>query len=218
MTRKTGRCLDLVSDTNTQDNLEDRDNRERRFGLNRVLENHRWAREALVALVTEQSLPQLFTELRDPLCRYLLSLGLNPAEAEDAAQESFLRLCERLAREGPQNHANIRGWLFRVAHNLARDNYRHSQRRPAEALEDNMEAVGASSDSRPTPEEHLLEREREKRLQAELNRLPEEQRHCLHLRAEGLRYREIAEVLGVGTSTVAEWVQHALKSVGEGMR
>jgi RNA polymerase sigma-70 factor (ECF subfamily) len=217
MTRKTGRCLDLISDTNIKDNLECGENPERSFGLRPVLEN-RWAREALVTLVTEQSLPQLFTELRDPLCRYLLSLGLKPAEAEDAAQESFLRLCERVAQEGAQNQSNIRGWIFRVAHNLARDHYRYSQRRPAEALDDNMEAVDASSDSRPTPEEHLLERERDKRLKAALERLPAEQRHCLHLRAEGLRYREIAEVLGVSTSTVAEWVQHALKSLAEGMR
>src|ERR1700759_97313 len=40
-------------------------------------------------------LRELFLELRVPICRYLISLGLDRAEAEDAAQESFLRLCQR---------------------------------------------------------------------------------------------------------------------------
>ena len=56
-------------------------------------------------------------------------------------------------------------------------------------------------------------REQDARLKAALARLPEQQRQCLHLRAEGLRYREMAEVLGVGTSTVAEWVQKGLKQL-----
>src|SRR4051812_12564963 len=54
---------------------------------------------------------ELFLEMRVPLCRYLVSLGLSASEAEDAAQESFLRLCER-----PQPLENVRGWMFRVAH------------------------------------------------------------------------------------------------------
>ena len=159
---------------------------------------------------------ELFLEMRVPLCRYLVSLGLSASEAEDAAQESFLRLCER-----PQPLENVRGWMFRVAHNLARDEQRRHKRRPTEALQDEHDVLEFDSkvgraelnDERPTPEEHLLQRRQDARLQAALSRLPEEQRQCLHLRAEGLKYREIGEVLDVGTSTVAEWIQKGLKQL-----
>jgi RNA polymerase sigma-70 factor (ECF subfamily) len=59
----------------------------------------------------------------------------------------------------------------------------------------------------------LLEREQDARLKWALARLPEEQRQCLHMRAEGLKYREIGEVLDASTSTIAEWVQKGLKQL-----
>jgi RNA polymerase sigma-70 factor, ECF subfamily len=157
-------------------------------------------------------LRELFLELRVPICRYLISLGLDRAEAEDAAQESFLRLCARDSKNDGHEE-NVRGWIFRVAHNLARDEQRRRKRRPAEQLEDVEHAAVEHKETRPTPEEHLLEREREARLRWALARLPAEQRQCLHLRAEGLKYREIGEVLNASTSTVAEWVQKGLKQL-----
>ena len=160
------------------------------------------------AAETHGDMRELFLELRAPLCRYLVSLGLGRTEAEDVAQESFLRLCQR---SGTKDPANVRPWIFRVAHNLARDEHRRRKRRPAAGSED--EAAFDHADQRPSPEQNLLQREQDTRLKTALAQLPEEQRQCLHLRAEGLRYREIAEVLDVGTSTVSERVQKALQSL-----
>jgi DNA-directed RNA polymerase specialized sigma24 family protein len=56
----------------------------------------------------------LFDLLRPPLLRYLMSLGL--ADGEEIVQEVFLALFEHLGRGGSRE--NLRGWLFRVAHNL----------------------------------------------------------------------------------------------------
>jgi RNA polymerase sigma-70 factor, ECF subfamily len=166
-----------------------------------------------IALVTDrQSLGDAFTELREPVCRYLLALGLAAPEAEEVLQETFLRLCQHLDSERPRE--NLRGWIFRVAHNLARDEHRRRRRRPVEPLE--IEA--GNVDPRATPEQHLMARERTARLAKAMARLPVRQRECLHLRAEGLRYREIAEVLGAGVSTVAEWVREALKTLGKELR
>lgn len=159
-----------------------------------------------------QSLGEAFTELREPVCRYLLALGLGPSEAEEVVQETFLRLCQHLGSEGPQ--LNLRGWVFRVAHNLARDEHRRRRRQPSQPLDDGL----SNADPRATPEQQLIVRERTRRLGKALARLPVHQQECLHLRAEGLRYREIAEVLGAGVSTVAEWVQQALKTLGKEMR
>jgi RNA polymerase sigma-70 factor (ECF subfamily) len=44
---------------------------------------------------------------------------------------------------------------------------------------------------------------------AAFRRLPYEQRFCIQLRMQGLRYREIAKILNVSTSTVAEWIASA---------
>jgi DNA-directed RNA polymerase specialized sigma24 family protein len=53
------------------------------------------------------------------------------------------------------------------------------------------------------------------RLQAALMRLPHTHRLSVHLRAEGLKYREIAEVLDVGVTTVADYLRQALEQLGE---
>lgn len=60
---------------------------------------------------------QLFELLRDPVYLYLTAVVRNSAEAEDIAQETFLRLYRTLHRGQPIN--NVRLWVFRVAHNLA---------------------------------------------------------------------------------------------------
>jgi len=143
----------------------------------------------------------------------LLALGLDPAQAEEVLQETFLRLCQHLAED--RREANLRGWLFRVAHNLARDEHRRRRRRPSQSFEDAPGNIDAQTDPRATPEQQLIAQERQDQLVSALERLPANQQQCLHLRAEGLRYREIAEVLGAGVSTVAEWVQQALTTLGK---
>jgi RNA polymerase sigma-70 factor (ECF subfamily) len=142
-----------------------------------------------------------FDQLRYPLLRYLLSFGLAPQDGEEVIQEVFLSLFEHLRRGGPRT--NLRGWIFRVAHNLGlrRCNFNRAQSRlfaqPAE------EDAGVSLDPAPNPEERWSWRQRQKRLLAVVEALPEQDRRCLYLRAEGLRYREITGVLGMSLGSVA---------------
>ena len=70
--------------------------------------------------------------------------------------------------------------------------------------------LDAHVDPNLNPEEVFLKKEQLHRMAAAVSRLNEKQRQCLHLRAEGLRYREIAAVLGVSTQRVADVVQSAL--------
>src|ERR1700722_15074272 len=58
---------------------------------------------------------KLFEESRDDVYRYLLTLGLQPARAQEAVQEVFLRLYGALKKG--EDIQNPRGWVFRVAHN-----------------------------------------------------------------------------------------------------
>ena len=151
----------------------------------------------------------LYRELRKPLLRYLVCLGLSADEAQDVAQDAFLSLHRHLASGGHQQ--NIRGWLFRVAHNAARNRQHRYERRFAAPLEDGYDLPGETA----SPERVLLDKEKFSRLRKAIRLLAESERECLLLRAGGLRYREIGEVLGLSTSTVADTVERAIRKLAE---
>jgi RNA polymerase sigma-70 factor (ECF subfamily) len=151
----------------------------------------------------------LYRELRKPLLRYLVCLGLSSDEAQDVVQDAFLSLQRHLALEGTQE--NIRAWLFRVAHNQARNRQSSYHRRFSEPLESQADFLADDA----TPEQRVLEKEKFRRLAAAIRMLTESERECLLLRAGGLRYREIGEVLGMAVSTVGDTVERAIKKLAE---
>jgi RNA polymerase sigma-70 factor (ECF subfamily) len=151
----------------------------------------------------------LYRELRKPLLRYLVCLGLTSDEAQDVVQDAFLSLQRHLASDGAQE--NIRGWLFRVAHNQARNRQTSYHRQFGERLDSEMDFLAHDA----TPEQRVLEKEKFRRLAAAIRLLTEPERECLLLRAGGLHYREIGEVLGIATSTVADTVERAIKKLAE---
>lgn len=151
----------------------------------------------------------LYRELRKPLLRYLACLGLSADESQDVVQDAFLSLHQHLAAGG--SRGNIRSWLFRVAHNQARNRQNRYERRFARALEDGFDSIADES----TPERAVLEQEKFQRLKKAIGLLTDAERECLLLRAGGLRYREIGEVLGIPTSTVADTVERAIRKLAE---
>jgi RNA polymerase sigma-70 factor, ECF subfamily len=151
----------------------------------------------------------LYRELRKPLLRYLVCLGLTSDEAQDVVQDAFLSLQRHLASNGTQE--NIRGWLFRVAHNQARNRQTSYHRRFGEPLDGEMDFLAHDA----TPEQRVLEKEKFRHLAGAIRLLTESERECLLLRAGGLRYREIGEVLGIATSTVADTVERGIKKLAE---
>ncbi|MEX2300870.1 MAG: sigma-70 family RNA polymerase sigma factor [Bryobacterales bacterium] len=154
----------------------------------------------------EAEVKLLFDELRVPVLRYLMTLGLSPPDADEVVQDVFLALFQHLRRGKPRS--NLPGWVFRVAHNLALKR-RHANRSGETVLADAGDAAG-HLDAAPNPEEQAVQRQRQARLLAVVRALPEQDRCCLHLRAEGLRYREIAKVLGVSLGAVSLSLQRAL--------
>jgi RNA polymerase sigma-70 factor (ECF subfamily) len=151
----------------------------------------------------------LYRELRKPLLRYLVCLGISADEAQDVVQDAFLTLHRHLASGGSQQ--NIRSWLFRVAHNGARNRQQSYDRRFGKALAEDLDSIADEA----TPEQIVLEKEKHRRLGKAIRLLTECERECLLLRAGGLRYREIGEVLEIPTSTVADTVDRAIKKLAE---
>jgi RNA polymerase sigma-70 factor (ECF subfamily) len=145
----------------------------------------------------EEEVVALFDEFREPLLRYLSSVGLALADGEEVVQEVFLSLFQHLDRGKPRD--NLRGWLFRVAHNLGLKR-RYRTRRDFEAR---AGAEDLAVDPGPSPEDQMENSQTQERLLAVVQALPLQDRKCLSLRAEGLRYREIAEILGLSLGTVS---------------
>jgi RNA polymerase sigma-70 factor (ECF subfamily) len=143
-----------------------------------------------------------------PLRRYLIFLGLDEESAREIVQDAFLRLHEHLLAGGDQTH--LRGWLYRVAHNLARNAQAAHRAKKTDRLED-ATLNGDPADAAISAEDQLLGRERAVRLEAAMTQLSTAQRECLALRAQGLKYREIAEALHLSVSTVGENVQRGLE-------
>jgi RNA polymerase sigma-70 factor, ECF subfamily len=151
----------------------------------------------------------LYRELREPLLRYLVCLGLSSDEAQDVVQDTFLSLHRHLTAGGAQH--NIRGWVFRVAHNQARNRQGSYYRRFGEPLDVEIEALLDEA----TPERVVLEKEKFRRLAKAIGSLTHPERECLLLRSAGLRYREIGEALAIPTSTVADTVERAIRKLTE---
>lgn len=159
------------------------------------------------ALSLEHEILSLFDLLRVQLLRYAISFGLSVHDGEDIIQEVFLALFHHL-REG-RSRSNLRGWVFRVAHNLALK--RRAMNRARYHIGEGDGSFGDEhSDPAPSPEELLLFSERQASLLAAVRALPEIDQWCLGLRAEGLRYREISEVLGISLGSVSNSLARSL--------
>ncbi|HTP32145.1 MAG TPA: RNA polymerase sigma factor [Candidatus Acidoferrales bacterium] len=151
---------------------------------------------------------QWFHELRQPLFRYLRILGCEHWQAEEISQEAFLRLLA--ARQDGLLIQDVRAWMFRVARNQWIDSRREHQRYWADQPADAGRSGRKHRDWRPDPEQELMRGEQNRRVSKEMSRLPELQRECVRLKAQGLRYREIASALGIPMTAAVDHVRRAL--------
>jgi len=141
-----------------------------------------------------------FEQFRNPLLRYLLSFGIPAHDAEEITQEVFLALFRHL--QLGKSRQNLRGWIFRVAHNLALKQ-RYANQKSHDTKASDWTTAEKQFDPSPNPEEQLSFSQRQRRLLGVLQALPEEDQCCLRLRAEGLRYREISALLGISLGAVS---------------
>jgi RNA polymerase sigma-70 factor (ECF subfamily) len=156
-----------------------------------------------------QRVTQLFEQLRDSVYRYLIVVVGSPAEAEEISQEAFLEFF-RYLQNGQTVH-NVRAWIFRVAHNLAINQLK--SRKYVLTMDASFwdELCKLRPDPHPSPEQTVLHQEDFRRLHAAMGQLSPQQRECLVLRAEGFRYRQISEIMGMSDSNVAKSLHRGIK-------
>ena len=128
----------------------------------------------------------------------LRRFGLDPGEADEVAQEVFVRAWRGLPRF--EERARFSTWLYRIAFNEAQ---RRLSRRPPRGSEIGPERddpiVSLPESPRLGPEAQTLDREFERTLERALEQLPADWRDAVVLRdVEGLSTDEAADIVGVG--------------------
>lgn len=146
----------------------------------------------------EEAFAILVGRWEKPVSAFLERMLGSYEEAQDVAQETFLRMCQQAKRYRPAGR--FRSWLFRIAGNLARNRLRRrrilSWIRFDPGVHDRPTATDAA--------DKLLEKEEDRiAVQQALMRLPDRQRQAIILRQyDGLAYREIAETMQTTVSAV----------------
>jgi len=156
-----------------------------------------------------EMLLRTFNDLRDELVSTLWYLLGNQEDAQDAAQEAFLR-CWR-TQDGLSGVQNVRAWIFRVALNVAKDVQRSAWRRRVKPLVGGelMPLVAPTSPTDGVEEQESLDRLREA-----LRGLRAEEREVFLLRQNGeLTYEQIAEVFDRPVGTVKTQMRAALQKL-----
>lgn len=140
----------------------------------------------------------------------------NPHDAEDAAQEVFLRVFRFL--EGFQEESSFSTWLYRIGVNVCKDMLKARSQRQEQPLGQEDEEDGTHPihipDLRYDPETVYSETEKRELLCAAIEALPPRQREILILRdLQGLSYEELAEVLSLEVGTVKSRLARSRESL-----
>jgi RNA polymerase sigma-70 factor (ECF subfamily) len=150
-----------------------------------------------------------FTELRDELVSTLCFVLGNAEDAQDVAQEVFLR-CWR-TQENVSDIHNLRAWIFRVGLNAAKDLQRSAWRRRVKPL---LGADTMPMTETPSPLSGLEEQESVQRLREALLHLRPEEKEVFLLRQNGeLTYEQIAELYERPVGTVKTQMRSALQKL-----
>ena len=127
----------------------------------------------------------------------------NPSEAEDIAQQVFIRVWKSAVRYAPQ--AKFTTWLFTITRNLVFNEVRRRQRKPTVSMQEREETTHRVVEDvqGSSPDEELLRSEMEAAIDRAIEALPEKQRLAVVLRRyEEMPYEEIGVVLSMSVPAV----------------
>lgn len=153
----------------------------------------------------------LIEQYQRPIYRLCLRLMGSEAEAEDMAQETFIRASQAIS--GFRGDASLSTWLFRIATNLCKNRQAYLKRRKQQS-HDHLPVLEAKKGdiwqdqihnavSHDQPEATIESKEAETMIIRALDQLPEKQKTALTLRdIQGLSYAEIVEITGASLGTV----------------
>jgi RNA polymerase sigma factor (sigma-70 family) len=154
---------------------------------------------------SDRAFERLYKRHVGDVYRYALAVMHDPTDAEDVTQTTFLNAYRAYVEKGsrPEKPQN---WLIAIAHNVCRQRFRQTARRPSEvSFEDDIADTVADNEA-PSAED----------IRRALGRLAFNQRAALVMRElEGRSYAEIAEILEVSTSAVETLIFRARRALRE---
>jgi len=169
----------------------------------------------------EQSFALLLQRYRTPLVNFLYRMVRGREQAEDLAQEVFLRVYR--ARKDYVPSAKFTTWLFRIATNLALNSMRDNRYQRMEIsidapvttdAEDGDERTLDVAEQHPNIEQHLIEEARRKMIRHAIDKLPEKQRAAVLLhKYQELDYNEIAKILDCSESALKSLLFRAYETL-----
>lgn len=154
-----------------------------------------------------EAFEELYNKYRRPIANFFFRLGCDREISEDYTQEVFIRLWR--ARKGYRPRAKLTTYLFQIAKNYWLNQKDKLRRRPYlyhieyRASDQAPSLIEGLQDAKLSPQEHALETELQRQIQAAIAALPEKQRLVFVLsEIQGFKYREIAEILEIPIGTV----------------
>lgn len=171
-------------------------------GFNRWLSDERLTRRACGG--DERAFAAIFRRYHQPLYRFCLAIVGDPEDAQDALQNTMVKVMRALP--GEERQIELKPWLYRIAHNEAIDLLR--RRRETRPLDVEQAAPGYGL------AEDAATRERLRRLLTDLRELPERQREVLVMRElSGLEFEEIGAALGTSDAVARQTLYEARQSL-----
>ncbi len=141
----------------------------------------------------------------------------NPQDAEDAAQDTFIKAHQGLKNFSPV--ATVYTWLYRIGVNTCLDHKRKSSLRSFFFLADNETHLDTLPSQAPSPESVYATKQSMQYVQAALKLLSEKYRVVIILKElEGFSYEEIAEILDVSVGTVKSRIYRAREELNKNMK
>jgi RNA polymerase sigma-70 factor (ECF subfamily) len=168
----------------------------------------------------EENCEKIYKQFRPRIRSFFLRKGFSPQESDDLTQDVFLRVFKSI--DTFRRESRFERWLGEIALHIYSNEIRRRKTEKRNAPEQSLDAVTETEEGSapalaipspgPSPEEEVVRNERSKALHAALKDLPDQMRRCCILRYErGLKYKEIAVVMGISIETVKAHLHQARK-------
>jgi RNA polymerase sigma-70 factor (ECF subfamily) len=176
--------------------------------------------EIQAGIRVEESSEKIYRKFRPRVRSFFLNKGFSPQESDDLTQDVFLRVFKSI--DTFRRESRFERWLWEITSHIYLNEIRRRRTEKRDARELSLDAATETEDgpapalvipsTDPSPEAEIVRNQRSKALHDALKELPDQMRRCCILRYErGLKYQEIATVMGISIETVKAHLHQARK-------
>lgn len=159
----------------------------------------------LIRIHSEQKIKDLFDNHFHNLVFHSFKITNDYRQSEEIVQDVFVKIWQQSVQNNPIS--DFKSYLYRAVQNSSINYLRHIKIR--QKYHD--EVLKTNEDTEKPSEEHIIESEKNSRIQSAINKLPENWKEAIILsKYENLKYHEIAERMNISQKTVEKYISKAL--------